>query len=525
MPTLNWIGKDAVLNHHTQVPYRLLHCNGELSVGDAESGNLLIEGDNLHALKALLPYYRGQVKCIYIDPPYNTGNENWVYNDNVNSPEIRKWLGDVVGGDTEDLSRHDKWLCMMYPRLVLLHELLRENGAIFISIDDNEVAHLRCVMNEIFGAMNFVANIVWQKKYTRANDAAYFSDNHDHILAYAKEKPKFNLGTVVRTEIQNKAYKNPDNHPLGPWKPTPLHAKSGTDTSPYTFSNGVKWKPPKGTFRRFSNVTMARLDAGNEIWFGKDGTAVPQRKTFLGSLAEGVTPVTIWLHEVAGDNHIARDEVKEFLSATSFVFDNPKPTTLLNLILQLATDKDSIVLDSFAGSGTTGHAVLQQNKEDGGNRRFILVEMESEICRNITAERLKHVIKGYGNKEGLGGGFRFCTLGEPLFDERGKIRANVKYADLARHVFFTETGQPLPQRVNGRSPFIGRMNGAAYYLLWDVDTPTVLNGAALRAIQSASKDQRDGLKIVFADGCRLSAARLQREGVVFKQIPYEIKQT
>jgi site-specific DNA-methyltransferase (adenine-specific)/adenine-specific DNA-methyltransferase len=314
MPTLDWIGKKAVINHHRQVPYHLLRCDNSLSCGDPDSGNLLVEGDNLLALKALLPYYAGQVKCIYIDPPYNTGNENWVYNDNVNSPEIRKWLGKVVGGELEDLSRHDKWLCMMYPRLALLREFLQEDGVMFVSIDDTEVGHLRLMLDEIFGRLNFLGNIVWQKKYTRANDAEYFSDNHDHILCYARTKPKLKVGRLSRTATQNKAYKNPDNHPLGPWKPTPLHAKSGTDASPYTFANGVVWYPPKGTFRRFIDETLARLDANNEIWFGKSGTSVPQRKTFLGSLAVGVVPVTIWFHEVAGDNHIARDEIKTILS-------------------------------------------------------------------------------------------------------------------------------------------------------------------------------------------------------------------
>src|SRR3972149_8587875 len=182
MPTLNWIGKDAVINHHKEVPFRLLKCRADLSVGDPDSGNLLVQGDNLEALKALLPYYRKQVKCIYIDPPYNTGNEGWVYNDAVNSPEIKKWLGEAVGGEAEDLSRHDKWLCMMYPRLVLLREFLRDDGAIFISIDDNEVAHLRCAMDEIFGAQNFVARGIWQKRTSPQNDSINISDMHDHIL-------------------------------------------------------------------------------------------------------------------------------------------------------------------------------------------------------------------------------------------------------------------------------------------------------------------------------------------------------
>jgi len=550
MPTLNWIGKDTVVNHHKEVPFHLLRCDPKRSVdspllsGEGQgvgSDNLLVQGDNLLALKALLPHYAGQVKCIYIDPPYNTGNEGWVYNDNVNSPEMKTWLGKVVGSETEDLSRHDKWLCMMYPRLVLLREMLREDGAIFISIDDVEVANLRSLIDEIFGRQNFLANVIWQKKYTRANDAAYFSDNHDHILVYAKKKELFEIGRVSRTEIQNKAYKNPDEHPLGNWKPTPLHAKSGNNTSEYIFSNGVKWHPPKGTYRRYSDETMARLDENNEIWFGKDGNSIPQRKTFLGSLAEGVTPVTLWTHEIAGDNHIARDEVKKLLTDTEFLFDSPKPTTLLSLVLQLATNPGDLILDSFAGSGTTGHAVLQMNKEDGGNRRFILVEMDENICQNITAERLKRVSLGYewkdgkGNKkqeEGLGGGFRFCTLGEPLFNAEGQIQKEVTYEDLARHVYFTETGQPLPERLpksqrlrKSEYPLLGVQNGVAVYLLYNgvMKDKSRDGGNVLTRALLAELPEHDGAKVIYGNGSLLSENTLRGLGITFKQVPYEIK--
>jgi adenine-specific DNA-methyltransferase len=310
---------------------------------------------------------------------------------------------------------------MMYPRLALLREFLRPDGVIFVSIDDIEVGHLRLLCDEVFGPANFLADVIWQKKYTRANDADFFSDNHDHILSYARNKPSYKIGRLTRTEIQKKAYKNPDSHPLGPWKPTPLHAKSGTNTSPYTFKNGVTWGPPKGTFRRFNDESMARMDANGEIWFGKQGDAVPQRKTFLGSLSEGTVPVTVWLHEVAGDNHIARDEVKALLSGTDALFDTPKPVSLVEIILQLANDKNAIVLDSFAGSGTTGHAVLSLNKADGGNRRFVLVEMDPKICQAVTARRLGRVISGYNGVEPLGSGFRYYRLGQTLKEEQVNI--------------------------------------------------------------------------------------------------------
>ena len=267
MPTLNWIGKDAVATHHRQIPFHLLKDVGELACGEPGSGNLIVEGDNLTALKSLLPYYAGQVKCIYIDPPYNTGNEGWIYNDSVNSPVIREWLGKVVGREGETLDRHDRWLCMMYPRLTLLRQLLRQDGAIFVSIDDNEVGNLRLLMDEIFGARNLLANCIWQKKYTRANDAKYFSDNHDHILAYAKRKELFTIGRIERGEAQDKAYKNPDGHPLGPWKPTPLHAKSGVDRSSYTFMNGATWEPPSGTCGP-AGITDQRESLSRSGWAG-----------------------------------------------------------------------------------------------------------------------------------------------------------------------------------------------------------------------------------------------------------------
>ncbi|MGA3086808.1 MAG: site-specific DNA-methyltransferase, partial [Thermodesulfobacteriota bacterium] len=226
MPTLDWIGKKAVINHHNEVPFRLLREESKLSVGEPGSGNLIVEGDNLSALKALLPYYAGQVKCIYIDPPYNTGNENWVYNDNVNSPEIRKWLGKVVGGESEDLSRHDKWLCMMYPRLSLLREMLRDDGVIFVSIDDNEVGHLRDLMDEVFGKKNFITTIIWQKVYSPKNTAKHFSEDHDYIVVYAKKSDIWRPNLLPRSEEQDSAYKNRDNDPRGPWKTGDLSARN-----------------------------------------------------------------------------------------------------------------------------------------------------------------------------------------------------------------------------------------------------------------------------------------------------------
>ena len=585
MPTLNWIGKEAVVNHHQHVPFHLLKDVPDLACGDPGSGNLIVQGDNLVALKALLPHYAGQVKCIYIDPPYNTGNEGWAYNDNVNSPVIREWLGKTVGKEGETLDRHDRWLCMMYPRLALLRKFLRNDGAIFVSLDDNEIGHARLLMDEIFGGANLLANCVWQKKYTRANDAKHFSDNHDHILAYAKQKEVFVIGRLERGEAQDKAYKNPDKHPLGPWKATPLHAKSGTDSSSYTFKNAVVWTPPAGTFRRFNDASMARMEANDEIYFGTKGTATPSRKTFLGSLSDGLVPVTFWTHEAVGDNHIGRDEVKAALSASTDAFENPKPTTLVGSILQIASNPGDLILDSFAGSGTTGHAVLKlnaalaaarelpllpQREERAGERRadvdpttaplpnplpapasqgegagsqairgagetaiprrFILVEMEPKIARDITAERVKRVAQGYTNPKGeqvagLGGGFRFCELGEPLFDEGGKIRESVRFSELARHVYFTETGEPLPRERVTKSAFIGECRGVGIYLLYNgiLGDKSASGGNVLTRAVLAQLPPFAGQKVIYCAGCLLGKDRLQAERILIRQTPYEIK--
>lgn len=525
MPTLDWIGKSAVVKHHLQVPYRLIHCERGESVGASGYGNLLVEGDNLDALKALLPYYAGKVKCIYIDPPYNTGNEDWIYNDNVNAPEMKRWLGEVVGRD--DLSRHDKWLCMMYPRLVLLRELLRENGAIFVSIDDNEVANLRAIMDDIFKARNFVATIIWQKMFSPKNTARHLSESHDYILLYAKNAETWRPNLIVRTSAQDKRYKNPDNDARGNWQSSDLSARNfySLGTYPITTPSGrVIKRPPKGRYWTVSKESFEELVKDNRIWWGKHGKNMPRVKRFLSEVKEGIVPQTIWTHDEVGNTQEAKKEIVQYLSDEGEVFITPKPTRLIKRILHLATDKDSLVMDSFAGSGTTGHAVLQLNKEDGGNRKFILVEMQPNIARDITAERLRRVINGYGETEGLGGGFRYCTLGESLFDEREQIRDAVKFNDLAHHIFFTETGEPLPKRANGRTPFIGQANGTAYYLLWDKENGgQALDGKTLRALLNDEKHAHEGLKVVYADGCRLSNARLASAGVMFKQIPYQIR--
>lgn len=538
MPTLDWIGKSAVLNHHRKVPYRLLRCSGELSAGDVDAGNLLVEGDNLLALKSLLPYYAGKVKCVYIDPPYNTGNEGWMYNDAVNSPEIRRWLGKVVGAELEDLSRHDKWLCMMYPRLSLLREFLTEDGAIFISIDDNEVHHLRLLMDEIFGAGNFIATIAWQKIYTVKNSARHFSEMHDYLIVYANNSNKWKPNLLSRSEKQDSAYTNPDKDPRGPWKATPIHARNHYSQGLYPIecpSGRVIAGPPGGTYWRMPENRFKALDADNRIWWGRDGNGIPSQKRFLSEVKQGVVPATMWFYQEAGHNAEAKNELRAILGNSKDFFLTPKPTRLLRLILDIAADKNSLILDSFAGSGTTAHAALEANKLDGGRRRFILVEMDKNICRNVTAQRLTKVINGYtSNKSedarpkeitGLGGGFKFCSLGEPLFDEVGNIREAVTFSDLAAHIFFTETGTPLPKRATGKTPLIGFHNGKAVYLLYGgvMGDASSDGGNVLTKEVLGKMPAHDGVRVIYGESSRVKKSELIRANVVFKQIPYEIK--
>ena len=383
---LNWHGKRRARQLALTPSTGTLRPCPDESVDWDTTQNLMIEGDNLEVLKLLQKSYAGKVKLIYIDPPYNTGKD-FVYPDNFQD-KIKSYLeltgqvkgGEKVGTNTEASGRfHTDWLNMMYPRLRLARSLLRPDGFLFVSIDDGEVHHLRAAIEEVFGEENFVANVIWEKKYTRANDAQFFSDNHDHILVVSRNKAEAVLANQPRSEDQKAAYTNPDGHVKGPWKATPLHAKSGVNTSAYRFRNGVVWSPPAGTYRRFSDQTMAAMDEGNEIWFGPDGSATPSRKSFLCDVKQGVTPVTIWPHEEVGHNHEANNELKALLG--DGVFNNPKPTRLVKRMLELgaAADANSVVLDFFAGSGTTGHAVMSQNAADGGNRRYVLVQLPEPL--------------------------------------------------------------------------------------------------------------------------------------------------
>ena len=566
MPTLNWIGKNAVVNHHRKVPYRLLHCDKTLSAGDPDSGNLLVQGDNLEALQALRPYYAGKVKCIYIDPPYNTGNEGWVYNDNVNSPEIRRWLGEVVGKEAEDLTRHDKWLCMMYPRLALLRDFLTEDGAIFVSIDDNELPRLQLLMQEIYGAANQVATLVWEKG--KKGDAKLVSVTHEYVVVYAKNKThlvsngirwrrrkpgveevlahyaslRTRLGTdhsAIRREIMawyrglpagdprksHKYYNWSDDRGL--YFPDNFHGPDdGRESRPrydilHPVTGRVCAKPSTGWRWEEPRTLAALADTPPRIHFGTDETTIPCRKSYLLEVDQEPYQSVFYT-----DGRAATLQLERLVGRNAFAF--PKDHKIIGDLIALPDTANCLVLDSFAGSGTTGHAVLTLNKADGGSRAFILIEMDATIARDVTSPRLRKVIKGDGAVSGLGGGFRFCTLGSAIFDDSGMVERDVRFADLAAHLYFTETGTPLPKRVNGKTPLLGVYQGRAFYLLYNGvlgDKRPAGGNVLTHAVAEVLPPHPEGAgpRIVFGEACRLGDKALADYGITFRQVPFDLK--
>ncbi|MEC5158867.1 site-specific DNA-methyltransferase [Chryseobacterium sp. MP_3.2] len=522
MPTLHWIGKDKVINHHQDVPYRILEKQYTYKDGqesDAPSENKIIHGDNLEALKSLLPEYEGKVKCIYIDPPYNTGNEGWVYNDNNNDPKLKKWLGQVVGKESEDLSRHDKWLCMMYPRLKLLHKLLAQDGAIFISIDDNEQANLRLVCDEIFGGSNFITNIIWEKNYSPRNDAKYFSASHDFISVFAKTKSLWKRNLEPRSEKQNKYYKYDDNDERGRWRPDNVLVKSFSLSGVFGIENpttGVIHFPPKGNCYRFSENKAKELLSNNKFYFGKDGKGKPQLKRYLAEVNDGIVPQTIWKYEDVSHSQEGKTEFNSIIDGN--VFDTPKPSKLIEKIIQIGTNENDIILDSFAGSGTTAHGVLNLNKEDGGNRKFILIEME-DYANSITAERVKRVINGYGEGtkavEGTGGDFSYYELGKPVFLENEMLNEEIGREKIEEYVWFSET--KLPYQSQKESYLLGTKDQTAYYFYYDPSSITTLDESFLRTLKTKASQY-----IIYADNCLLTKKLMQKYNIIFKKIPRDI---
>ncbi len=562
MALLQFKGKQFVQNHHLMVKFHELIPKKDKSLTKKAglNDNLIIHGDNLKALKALLPTYGGKVKCVYIDPPYNTGNEKWKYNDNVNSPMMQEWLGKAV--DREDLTRHDKWLCMMTPRLKLLRELLRDDGVIFISIDDNEQHHLRMLMDEIFGEENFITNIIWQKKYTQSNDARYFSDNHDFVIVFAKNKSLWNRNLLPVSDSVNRRYSNIDKDPRGPWSSGDMSVKTYTASCDYSIKtpSGKIIKPSKSRCWMFSKDKFAELVKDNRIWFGKDGNNVPRLKQFQTEIQSGMVPVTIWLHENVGHNQEAKQELKEIFSKDDLPFDTPKPVRLIKRILELSTDKDSIILDSFAGSGTTAHSVLALNKEDGGNRKFILVEME-DYADKITAERVRRVIKGvpsaknvgsivlkgcgtrmqndikqdsqsgstglspqWSQRSDLGGTFSYFELGKPIEMESILSGKNLPtYKELARYVFYTATGEEFDEKaINEPNNFIGESKEYKVYLFYKSDIEYLKNTALTFDRAKALGKYTGKKRLVFAPTKYLDQDHLDQLRIDFAQLPFEI---
>lgn len=399
MSELSFKGKEFVYNHHLSVPHRPLVPDPSKGIGTVRlDGNLIIHGDNLHALKSLLPLYAGKVDCIFIDPPYNTGNEGWSYNDNVNSPMLQAWLKENPIG-IEDGLRHDKWCAMMWPRLKLLHELLGEAGSFWMTLDDNEVHRARAMLDEIFGEQNFVACCVWHKNFSPKPSAQFFSEDHDYLLIYAKNKEIWRPNLLERTADMDARFANPDNDPRGPWTSGDLSARNyyGEGTYAITCPSGrIIDGPPRGTYWRVAKAKFQELDKDNRIWWGEEGDNQPRLKRFLSEVKQGRVPQTLWEYDEVGHTQDAKKELLAILDFASSgdVFVTPKPVALLSRVLELATTEHSIVLDSFAGSATTAHAVLAANKKDGGDRKFILVECE-DYAETLTAERVRRVINGY----------------------------------------------------------------------------------------------------------------------------------
>jgi len=597
MPTLDWIAKEKVVNHHLEVPYRVLE--PQYTYGE-DNGNMIIHGDNLEALKSLLPEYEGKIKCIYIDPPYNTAkstdkNKAWVYSDNVDDPRIKEWLGKVVGPENEDLSRHDKWLCMMYPRLRLLHRLLSEDGAIFISIDDNELIHLSCICNEIFGANNFIERITVIVK-PEGRRYGYFAKTDQELLVYAKNKNYLELNEI---EVEGKKYDYYDEKggfTLKGLRNRNVRAFNSVNRPNlrYPFfvdisnsdNNGLS-KVSTYPLQGYEEVWASTIDDLESVWrWGKEKSnrQIDDLCAYRGN--DGIirifqkerklteTAKSVWtdkqFHSIVGTR-----EIKSIFN--EFVFEFPKPISFIRQILSIGSNEDSIILDSFAGSGTTGQAVLDLNRSDGGNRKFILIEM-GDYADTITAERIKRFINKpsekkikqenlfdveitidvlkrmpqaledakIARKEAIASGrystvnapkvnnghlvvvatietdeqsttegFTFYELGEKILDVE-HLNENVSLDKIRSYVYFTETKQPISDKAD-ETYYLGTYLDTAYYFYYDNDTATTLNHDFLTTIKTKAKNY-----VIYADRCILSDEELEKYHITFKKIPRDI---
>ena len=532
MPTLEFKGKQIIYAHHLTVPYRPLIPDPDKSLNPAGTDdNLIIHGDNLKALKALLRRYAGRVKCIYIDPPYNTGNERWAYNDKVNSPLMREWLNQTV--DSEDLERHDKWLCMMWPRLQLLKELLADDGVIFVSIDDNEQHHLRMLMDEIFGEVNLVAQFIWRKR-TGSNDAQNkVSVDHEYVVSYCREEARL---TGIEKDFSK--YLNPDNDPRGPWTAGDLTCNKTYRERPnlyYTLvdpSNGIAYECNPNRVWAFEKDRMERIVAANKVLFPSDGNGRPQYKRHLSEVRSDKKPFGSLINTEI--NSIVTRKLRHIFRGQ--VFDHPKGVDLLEQLIDQSTSQNDVILDSFAGSGTTAHAVLALNKKDGGNRKFILVECE-DYADSITAERVRRVINGVSDaddpslKEGLGGSFTYCTLGDPIDLEAMLTGKGLpEYPALAAYLLHVSAGMSAGETILERQNDDGlyyQDSKTGYYLLYKPDMDYLSSREAMldevRAKRIRDANRPEGRKaIVFGAGKYIGQRDLTDMGITFCQLPYEM---
>jgi adenine-specific DNA-methyltransferase len=583
MPTLHWIGKDKVQNHHLDVPFRSLEA--VYTEGSDFSQNKIIHGDNLEALKALLPQYQGRVKCIYIDPPYNTGNEGWVYNDNVNDPKIKKWLAQVVGKEGEDLSRHDKWLCMMYPRLQLLKKLLADDGALVISIGHQEVFSLVQICKELFATMQIVCITV---QTSGGKPSGGFNYQHEYLifvlpknfepnsLLYSGGKARtpfegLTLATFDKTQRPNQTYpifvNDSDGSFAGTGESLQERIKNGTyvgklEDFQYDFNEApvgtvAIWPiTSKGKDCVWRLIKSRLLNDWNKgyVKISPNKSSNNLNQYSIQYLPEGVIKkIEQGVLEVNGtelntptlsfgENKTVGSEIPTIWIEKSFYtvkgttllddifgsrqFNYPKSLEFITEILRALTSSNDIILDSFAGSGTTAHAVLNLNKADEGNRQFILIQMDEadkegnvvNIAERITAERVRRVIKGYGTTEGTGGDFRYCELGERLFDEEGNISPTANVEALKAYIFFSETKGPLSINADFDPYFLGQHDNTTIYFCYEPDGITTLDTDLLSRFTVVSDNN-----IIYADNCVLSAALCQQKGIVFKKIPRDIR--
>lgn len=575
MPTLTWIGKDKVANHHQEVPYRVLEhkygfrADNPVDTTPTNSGNKIIHGDNLEALKSLLPEYEGRIKCIYIDPPYNTGNEKWVYNDNVNDPKIKKWLGEVVGKEGEDLSRHDKWLCMMYPRLKLLYKLLADDGSIFISIDDNELANLKLLCDEIFGINNYVKTFIWYTEGHTDNQDV-ITHVHEYILCYAKNRSQIYFQDVVDPNIpldskilrdfaENSITKNgnknppsivtlpqgfpceveelflaPNNNVFAFYEATKDSYISRQITKDYGMSYPARLDEmivKEGILTKECRVYTGWMNLNKLKNFINNGCVPIQEEKgtilqfFLSKNGviyyrrEGRT--SCYIQSVL-QNMGTTEKNKYLLEAIGVKFDYPKPLELISYLVSIFAGKQDIVLDSFAGSGTTAHAVLNLNKKDKGNRTFILIEM-GDYAESITAKRVRRVMNGYGEGKnavpGTGGSFDYYELGAPLFDEEKNLNEEIGEEKIREYIYYTETKRHLDRKRTEEAKYLlNTYNGTGYYFYYEREQLTTLGFDTLCIVTERAEQY-----VIYADVCTLSKEDLDKRNIIFKKIPRDIK--